>query len=142
MRIFYILLLCFLAATAILWLGRFGKLPKKVAAISAACALTLSGILLLLAVLPNNSFYGNVVIDKPQSEKKLIALTFDDGPYPPYTNQLLDLLKEKQVPVTFFTVGKSAARYPDLVRRAQAEGHEIELHAGIHQDLLKLNKAD
>ena len=142
MRIFYIILLCFLAATAILWLGRFGKLPKKVAAISAACALTLSGILLLLAVLPNNSFYGNVVIDKPQSEKKLIALTFDDGPYPPYTNQLLDLLKEKQVPVTFFTVGKSAARYPDLVRRAQAEGHEIELHAGIHQDLLKLNKAD
>ena len=66
------------------------------------------------------------------------ALTFDDGPYPPYTNRLLDVLKEKKAHVTFFLVAEQAQKYPELVRRMLAEGHTVGLHAFKHRDFLKL----
>lgn len=69
---------------------------------------------------------------------RYMALTFDDGPYPPYTDRLLDILKEKQAHVTFFLVAEQAQRHPDLVRRMAAEGHTVGLHAFRHRDFLKL----
>jgi peptidoglycan/xylan/chitin deacetylase (PgdA/CDA1 family) len=62
----------------------------------------------------------------------LIALTFDDGPSPQFTPQVLALLEQAQVPATFFVVGREAARYPDLVRAAQANGFEIGNHTWNH----------
>lgn len=99
----------------------------------------LGGVLLLLAVLPGNSFYGPV-LTHIDTKDKVIALTFDDGPYPPYTQELLAVLQEKQVPATFFLVGENAARHPELVLQFKEQGHEIALHANIHQDLLKLDQ--
>lgn len=99
----------------------------------------LGGTLLLLAVLPGNSFYGPV-LTHVDTKDKVIALTFDDGPYPPYTQQLLAVLQEKQVPATFFLVGENAVKHPKLVQQLKAHGHEIALHANVHQDLLKLDK--
>lgn len=61
-----------------------------------------------------------------------VALTFDDGPSVPYTGQVLDILKREHIHATFFLCGKNAERYPELVRRIQAEGHEIGNHTYSH----------
>jgi len=71
-----------------------------------------------------------------------VALTFDDGPYPPYTDRLLDVLKEKKAHATFFLVAEQAQRYPELVKRALAEGHTVGLHAFRHRDFLKLTEEE
>ena len=141
MRIVYIIIFCALLSTILLWLGRFGKLRKRYAAGAALASILLASTLLLLAVLPGNSFYGPV-LTHGSAAKKQIALTFDDGPYPPYTQQLLKVLAEKQVHATFFMVGENAAKHPEIVRAVQAAGHEIALHAGKHQDLLKLDASE
>lgn len=139
MRIIYILLACSILSVYLLWLGRLKQISKKIACIGAIASLMLSGALLLLAVLPGNSFYGSV-LTHVDTKDKVIALTFDDGPYPPYTQELLTVLKDKQVPATFFLVGENAANHPKLVQQLKEQGHEIALHANIHQDLLKLDK--
>lgn len=69
--------------------------------------------------------------------KKLVALTFDDGPGA-YTGQLLDLLKKEQVKATFFVLGTKVATYPDLIKRMDAEGHEVGNHSQNHKNLTKL----
>lgn len=66
---------------------------------------------------------------------KLIALTFDDGPSSKYTAQLLDGLKERGVPVTFFILGQNAKSNPSLIKRAYEEGHEIACHTWSHPEL-------
>lgn len=140
MRIIYILIICSLVAIASLWLGHFGKTSKRTAVLACLASLIFAGALLLLAVLPGNSFYGKVLTHAQSTQgRKVIALTFDDGPYPPYTQKLLALLAQKNVHATFFMVGENAARHPELVRQAQTQGHQIALHAGRHQDLLKLS---
>ena len=70
---------------------------------------------------------------------KLAALTFDDGPHAVYTEQLLDGLKERGTPVTFFFLGQCAEQNPGLVRRAYEEGHEIGCHTWSHPDLKQLS---
>jgi peptidoglycan/xylan/chitin deacetylase (PgdA/CDA1 family) len=62
-----------------------------------------------------------------------IALTFDDGPDPRTTPQVLDLLREHRQRATFFVIGERAARHPDLLRRIAAEGHEIANHSLRHR---------
>ncbi|AST05725.1 polysaccharide deacetylase family protein [Anoxybacillus flavithermus] len=64
--------------------------------------------------------------------KSGVALTFDDGPDPVYTPQLLDLLKKYNVKATFFVVGWKAEKYPHLIKRMQEEGHTIGLHHYYH----------
>lgn len=96
-------------------------------------------VLTLNAVLPANHFYGPVY-SEVRTNQKLVALTFDDGPYPPYTDQLLDLLKEKQVPATFFVIGQNVAKHPELLLRIAAEGHQVGNHTYNHVDLLKVDR--
>lgn len=71
--------------------------------------------------------------------KKLVALTFDDGPSSATTPNLLNILKEKDVVVTFFVIGEKAESNADTIRRALSEGHEIASHTMYHQNLAKLN---
>lgn len=66
---------------------------------------------------------------------KTVALTFDDGPDPTWTPQILDVLRRHHVPATFFVVGAHVAAYPDLVRQIRATGSEIGLHTFTHPDL-------
>lgn len=74
---------------------------------------------------------GEIVWEVP-TEEKLIALTFDDGPDPADTPQILDLLKQYDVKATFFLIGTKAERYPELVQREAAEGHELANHTYRH----------
>lgn len=73
---------------------------------------------------------------------KKVALTFDDGPHPAYTPELLDILKQKGVKATFLVIGHMADKYPDLVRRMAAEGHEVGNHTYNHVTLTKLRPED
>lgn len=70
--------------------------------------------------------------------KKLVAITFDDGPGP-YTDRLLDGLKQRGVKVTFFMLGSRAEAYPGVVKRAYREGHQIANHSYDHPDLTTLS---
>jgi peptidoglycan/xylan/chitin deacetylase (PgdA/CDA1 family) len=72
---------------------------------------------------------------------KLIALTFDDGPYPVDTPMLLAVLRAAHVPATFFLIGRDAEQYPGLVRAIAAGGHEIANHTETHPDLATLDAA-
>lgn len=65
-------------------------------------------------------------------EHKVIALTFDDGPWPKSTAQVLDILKKENVKSTFFVVGQNVRNYPDLTKRIVAEGHTIANHTWHH----------
>lgn len=71
---------------------------------------------------------------------KKIALTFDDGPHPKYTEQLLDGLKERNVVATFFVTGENAENYPEIIQREQAEGHLIGNHTYSHIQLTSRNR--
>lgn len=73
--------------------------------------------------------------------KKLVALTFDDGPGP-YTARLLDELKKRGVRATFFVLGIQVDKYPDLIKRMEAEGHVIGNHSNGHKNLKKLTAAN
>jgi cellulose synthase/poly-beta-1,6-N-acetylglucosamine synthase-like glycosyltransferase/peptidoglycan/xylan/chitin deacetylase (PgdA/CDA1 family) len=64
-----------------------------------------------------------------------IALTFDDGPDPTWTPQILDILERYHVPATFFVVGAHVARHPDLARRVVNDGDEIGVHTFTHPNL-------
>ena len=73
---------------------------------------------------------------------KRIALTFDDGPHPEYTDAILDVLAKYNVKATFFVIGVNAGRYPLPLRRAIAEGHEIGSHTYSHPDLRRLPESE
>jgi peptidoglycan-N-acetylglucosamine deacetylase len=72
---------------------------------------------------------------------RLIALTFDDGPYPVTTPLLLDRLHDLAVPATFYLIGNDAQQYPALTRRIARERHEVDDHTFSHPDLDKLDAA-
>ncbi|MBQ3217681.1 MAG: polysaccharide deacetylase family protein [Akkermansia sp.] len=61
-----------------------------------------------------------------------VALTFDDGPSSAYTPAILDILQRHGARATFFVVGRNAARYPGILARAVAEGHEVANHTYTH----------
>lgn len=76
------------------------------------------------------------------AEQKKIALTFDDGPHPYYTEQLLDGLKERGVVATFFVTGEHATLHPDVIRRISEEGHLIGNHTYSHIQLTNDNREE
>jgi peptidoglycan/xylan/chitin deacetylase (PgdA/CDA1 family) len=63
---------------------------------------------------------------------KQVALTFDDGPNPPYTNKILKILHQHNVPATFFLIGYEAQKYPSLVRQEEKAGMTIGDHSWSH----------
>jgi peptidoglycan/xylan/chitin deacetylase (PgdA/CDA1 family) len=70
----------------------------------------------------------------PCRGRKLCAITFDDGPSAA-TSQVLDVLTHAGVPATFFVLAEHANRYPELVQRAQVDGHAIGIHGMTHRKL-------
>ena len=81
-----------------------------------------------------------VAVSAASQPRRCIALTFDDGPHPKYTEQLLDGLKERGVVATFFVTGENAENYPDIIRREQDEGHLIGNHTYSHIQLTSRNR--
>ncbi|WP_254842743.1 polysaccharide deacetylase family protein [Bacillus sp. MRMR6] len=77
-----------------------------------------------------------IVLRGPQTGNA-VALTFDDGPDPRFTSQVLDILKENNIKATFFLMGSRAKAYPDLVKRIINEGHIVGNHTYWHPNLVK-----
>jgi chitin deacetylase len=76
---------------------------------------------------------GKVVNHVPvQRREKVIALTFDDGPWPRYTKEVLQVLASRNVKATFFMVGQEVQRRPALVREVHAAGHVVGNHSWDH----------
>lgn len=92
----------------------------------------------------NNNFKGLFAVNATaaKSEKKNIALTFDDGPNGKYTEQVLDILKKNNIKVTFFVCGDSTALDPDLVKEEYDMGNEIGNHTFSHPNLAKLSDTE
>ncbi|GJF30437.1 hypothetical protein KNE206_31370 [Kitasatospora sp. NE20-6] len=81
-------------------------------------------------------------LDHGPRERREIALTFDDGPLPPYTGRILDVLERYGVPATFFCVGMNAGAYPEEVRRIRAQGHGLANHTWSHPFLPELTRPE
>lgn len=90
-------------------------------------------ILLLLSTffLGKNHQRKEIVHSIPTREK-VVALTYDDGPHPIYTPQILAILKEHHVKATFFMIGASVEKYPSIVKQVIREGHSIGNHTYSH----------
>lgn len=101
---------------------------------------SLIGIFFIINYKYNNINHSkNVFKDISQNEEvKYIALTFDDGPHPKYTNILLDGLKERNVKVTFFVLGINAEKNYNVIKRMDEEGHLIGNHTYSHKNLYRL----
>ena len=84
--------------------------------------------------------FGGMSLSGRAEEPKKIAITFDDGPHPYYTEQLLDGLKERGVQATFFVTGEHAELHPDVIKRMQEEGHLIGNHTYSHMQLSDSNR--
>lgn len=106
---------------AMLFLGVYGLRSKAVAADSGLVRMVNSGM-------------------EGAEDVRKIAITFDDGPHPSYTEQLLDGLKERGVVATFFVTGEHAQLHPDIIRRMQEEGHLIGNHTYSHIQLTRANR--
>ncbi|NDJ18096.1 polysaccharide deacetylase family protein [Myxacorys almedinensis] len=77
-----------------------------------------------------------------RADSPAIALTFDDGPHPKYTPQLLDVLDHHKVCATFFWLGACVEAYPDLARQIYQRGHWIGLHSYHHRAFTSLSATD
>jgi len=99
---------------------------------------SLSGLVLGLGVsFPQWQMFGRSICAGPK-QRKVVALTFDDGPDAKNTPALLAFLAERRVRATFFCIGRRVAALPEVVRLMMAEGHEIENHTWQHSPLTNL----
>lgn len=107
---------------------------KKIVATAAAAI----GLAAAYTVIPTYairlSSYGVV----QRTDQKGILLTFDDGPNPTYTPQLLALLKQYNIRAIFFVVAEKAEKYPEIIHQMIADGHVIGLHHYTHSDSYKM----
>lgn len=76
------------------------------------------------------------VLNRGPADSSSAVLTFDDGPAPPFTEQVLDILAEHKISATFFLCGKNVERHPEIARRIVREGHTIGNHTYSHPFLL------
>jgi peptidoglycan-N-acetylglucosamine deacetylase len=93
-----------------------------------------------IAEAPANQIFGKTLVSGP-GDRRVVALTFDDGPNPPYTTAILSVLEEEHVHATFFLVGRAVAAYPDVVRREAHDGDALGNHTWSHGHMILWNAA-
>jgi peptidoglycan/xylan/chitin deacetylase (PgdA/CDA1 family) len=103
---------------------------KRAAAVAAGAA----GFAYYHAQVPTSQLYG-ATICRNRDARGLIALTYDDGPNPRFTESLLSVLERHGAHATFFLIGKWAEREPALAREVQAAGHAVGNHTFTHPTL-------
>ncbi len=107
--------------------------------VRAAVALVLLGAVAYegyeLVESPGSQLFGKTLVSGPKNQR-VVALTYDDGPNPPYTDELLSVLHGEGVHATFFVVGRAVAAYPRVVRREVLDGNAIGNHTWSHEHLV------
>lgn len=91
--------------------------------------------LLFCTLFDESIFVRKGTIYHKQRSDKVVALTFDDGPSPVWTPQILDELKKAGIKATFFMIGEHVEKYPEIARRVVEEGHEIGNHTYDHRGI-------
>ncbi len=108
-------------------------IPEKAPAQQAILAPTIPFVYQqqTISVLPK--FQGNIIRQvKMSSDKKVVALTFDDGPTPTITSQVLEILKKNNIKATFFLIGQNLKRFPKIAQQIVADGHALGNHTWHH----------
>lgn len=108
-----------------------GSIVIPILAIAALVTTTMAWL-----IIPNSPQLYGKSIRKIKTKDKIVALTFDDGPNPPYTKQILDLLKKHDIKATFFVVGMRAQKYSEELKLVYQAGHEIGNHTWSHHVLI------
>lgn len=99
---------------------------------AVACGVASAGLLAHATFVPSSTLWGPVLSRAPGESGSRVALTFDDGPTPGSTERVLDALGEAGVRAAFFVVGRNVERWPDIIRRIDAEGHLVGNHTWDH----------
>jgi peptidoglycan/xylan/chitin deacetylase (PgdA/CDA1 family) len=100
-------------------------------AIGFIIVLGCAGALAYACIIPSSQVFAPVVNRGPAASRSVI-LTFDDGPAPPFTERVLDILSEHKISATFFLCGKNVERYPGTALRIVREGHTVGNHTYSH----------
>jgi len=128
LRAFAVKVLAIMVGVAMIW-----TLPPGWAAVAVlALALATIGFFTYAIAHPASQFLVPVVSRLPAGQP-VVALTFDDGPDPVFTPQILDVLGAHHARATFFVVGERAQRHPELIERMQREGHTVGTHTQRHR---------
>ncbi len=83
---------------------------------------------------PSSEIFRPVIVRGPADGRRIVV-SFDDGPSSPFTDQILDVLRDKKVQATFFVCGANVERYPDIVKRIVRDGHTLGNHTYSHPAL-------
>lgn len=116
------------------------RVALRIAALAAGLVL-LAFVAYELFEQPTNQIFGTTVTQGPRNER-VVALTFDDGPNPPYTGRILDVLEREHVHATFFLVGRAVQAYPEVVRREVHDGDAVGNHTWDHPHLIVMRRSD
>ncbi len=108
----------------------------------ATAILTVLLLLLGITIRADEGVTEKSVYSSHENESKKIAITFDDGPHPRYTPEILDILGQYGVHATFFLIGDNVKNYPEFLSRIQKDGHEIGNHTYLHENLQKTTAAE
>lgn len=90
----------------------------------------------------NENSSDNNIYRSNKNKYMKIALTFDDGPHPRYTHQILDILDDYKIKATFFVIGVNADNYPNTLSDIIERGHEIGNHTYSHPHVSKITSED
>lgn len=137
-KIFWAGFVC-LGILIIIWFFTSYNQPQKLT-LNWAIVLFLNTIFCIASFVTYYEYHGfgnQEGIIRTATGSNTVAITFDDGPNPKYTPLILDILKEKQVKATFFTVGKHVEDYPQVAKRIVNEGHDIANHTYSHRELVR-----
>lgn len=121
-----------------------GSSVDRSAMVSVAIGLIIilgcAGGLAYACIIPSSRVFSPVVNRGP-GESRSVVLTFDDGPAPPFTEQVLEILAEHGIQATFFLCGKNVESHPELARRIVREGHTIGNHTYSHPFLFARSRS-
>lgn len=98
-------------------------------------------LIIVLGLLPSLVFAIDPATVQTKPEKGTVALTFDDGPNPTFTPQILAILDKYHIKATFFMVGMNAKLYPETVKAVYNDGQAIGNHSNTHPMLTRINEA-
>ncbi len=105
--------------------------------IAVVCASLYLGLLLCGVLMLRLRMFADALVHGP-ADASGVALTFDDGPDPEHTREVLDVLAKHDAKATFFVIGHKAEKYPELVREIVARGHTVGVHGFAHDRLFSL----
>ena len=115
---------------------------KKLLSLTLIFSIIVNASIILFPLRSSASQSGEEDVDiyrKNENEYMKIALTFDDGPHPRYTGEILEILDEYSIKATFFVIGVNAKYYPETLESIIENGHEIGNHTYTHPHVSAIN---